>query len=157
MRYLDRVRPGSFFSGNSGGLGTGLGTALGVKCARPDKPVLALIGDGSFNYNPAPAALGFIQEHGTPILIILFNNQGYLSMKSGMPRYYPEGWAVRTKTFYGTSIAPSPDYAMLARAFDAYGETVESPDQVRPALERGLKAIASGQGALIDLRLQSVN
>jgi acetolactate synthase-1/2/3 large subunit len=64
---------------------------------------------------------------------------------------------VQTQTFVGTSIAPSPDYAAIARAFDGYGETVEEPAQIRPAFERGLKAIAGGQGALIDIRLESVN
>ncbi|MFQ5852139.1 MAG: thiamine pyrophosphate-binding protein [Candidatus Binatia bacterium] len=157
MRYIDRICLGSFFNGHTGGLGTGLGTALGVKCAAPNRPVIAVIGDGSFNYNPVLAAFGFMQEYATPILIILFNNQGYLSMKSGLPKYYPEGWAMRTKTFYGTSITPSPDYATIARAFNCYGETVEEPAQVRPAIERGLKAIASGQGALIDIRLEPVN
>jgi acetolactate synthase-1/2/3 large subunit len=157
MRHIDRIGLGSFFSGCTGGLGTGLGTALGVKCATPDRPVITLIGDGSFNYNPALAAFGFMQEYGTPILVVLFNNRGYLSMKAGVPRYYPEGWAVKTQTFAGTSIAPSPDYAAIARAFECHGETVEEPAEVRPAISRGLKAIAGGQGALIDLRLEPVN
>lgn len=156
-RYLDHLRPGSFFAGCAGGLGTGLGTALGVKAAFPERPVVLLIGDGSFNYNPVLAALGFAQEYRTPILIVLFNNQGYLSMKAGMPRYYPQGWAMQTKSFVGTSIVPSPDYAAIARAFGGYGEKVEEPEEVRRALERGLKAVASGQLALIDICLEPVN
>ncbi len=156
-RYLDALKPGSFFAGCTGGLGTGLGIALGVKAAAPKRPVIALIGDGSFNYNPALAALGFAQEYKMPILIVLLNNQGYLSMKSGLPRYYPEGWSMRTKKFIGTSITPSPDYAAIARAFDGQGEKVEEPGEVRRALERGLKAVAGGQLALIDIRLEAVN
>lgn len=156
-RYLDALKPGSFFAGCTGGLGTGLGTALGVKAAAPKRPVIALIGDGSFNYNPALAALGFAQEYKMPILIVLLNNQGYLSMKSGLPRYYPEGWSMRAKKFIGTSITPSPDYAAIARAFDGHGEKVEEPGEVRRALERGLKAVAGGQLALIDIRLEAVN
>lgn len=156
-RYLDALKPGSFFAGCIGGLGTGLATALGVKAASPKRPVVCLIGDGSFNYDPALAALGACQEHEMPILIVIFNNFGYLSQKSGIPRYFPEGWAVRTKKFVGTSILPSPDYATVVRAFDGYGEQVEDPREVRPALERGLKAQASGQVALIDIRLEPVN
>lgn len=156
-RYLDRLKPGSFFAGCIGGLGTGLGTALGVKAAAPKRPVICLIGDGSFNYDPALAALGVCQEHQMPILIVMFNNLGYLSQKSGVPRYFPDGWAVRTKNFVGISIVPSPDYATIARAFDGYGEKVEEPGEVRRALERGLKAVAAGQLALIDIRLEPVN
>jgi len=156
-RYLDHLGPGTFFCGANGGLGTGLGTALGVKAAAPERPVLALIGDGSFNYNPVLAAFGAAQEFGMPILIVLFNNHGYLSQKAGLPKYYPEGWAMRTKIFVGTSIAPAPGYAAVARAFDGYGERVEEPGQVRPALERGLKEVAAGRVALIDVWLEPVN
>lgn len=155
-RYLDSLKPGSFFAGSIGGLGTGLATALGVKAAAPKRPVVCLIGDGSFNYDPALAALGVCQEHKMPILIVLFNNYGYLSQQSGVPRYFPEGWAVKQKKFVGISITPSPDYATIARAFDGYGEKVEEPGEVRAALQRGLKAVAAGQVALIDIRLQPV-
>ncbi|MBI2210742.1 MAG: hypothetical protein HYU47_09100 [Deltaproteobacteria bacterium] len=46
---------------------------------------------------------------------------------------------------------------MIARAFEGYGEKVEEPGEVRGALQRGLKAAASGQVALIDIRLDPVN
>jgi len=156
-RFLDRLTPGRFFSGSYGGLGTGLPTALGVKAAHPERAVVALIGDGSFNYNPVTAAFGAAQEHRLPILIVLFNNSGYLSQKSGVPQHYPEGWAVKSQTFVGTSITPNPDYAALARAFGGYGEKVEKPGEVRAALLRGLQAVASGQLAVLDMRLQPIN
>ncbi len=152
-RYLDMLKPGTFFAGCIGGLGTGTGTALGVKAANPKRPVLCLIGDGAFNYDPGLAAFGVCQEHNLPILIVLFNNYGYHSQKSGVPRFFPEGYAVKNQDFIGISINPSPDYAMIARAFDGYGEKVEEPGEVRAALQRGLKAVAGGQVALIDIRL----
>lgn len=157
VRLLDRLGPGSAFSGSIGGLGTGLGTALGVKSALPDRSVICLIGDGSFNYNPVLAALGFADEYRAPILIVIFNNQGYLSQKSGIPEYYPQGWAVKSNIFVGTSITPNPDYAALAPIFGGYGEKVEDPTEVAPALNRGLAAVAAGKLALIDMRLEPVN
>lgn len=156
-RYLDSLKPGSFFAGAYGGLGTGLGVALGVKEAAPERPVIAVIGDGSFNYNPVLAALGYAQQYGMPILIVLMNNHGYLSQKIGIPQYFPHGWAVKMNTYVGTSITPRPDYAGLARLFGGYGEKVEEPGEVRPSLLRGLKAIASGKLALIDMWLEPVN
>jgi acetolactate synthase I/II/III large subunit len=155
-RYFDSLKPGSFFAGCIGGLGTGLSTALGVKAANPKRPVVCLIGDGSFNYDPVPAALGAVQEHNLPMLIVMFNNQGYLSQKSGIPKYYPDGWAVKTNNFSGLHIVPCPEYAAIAKVFDGYGETVEDPAEVRKAVERGLKAVAGGQLALIDMRLKPV-
>ena len=155
-RYLDNVKPGSYFNGCIGGLGTGLSTALGVKAANPKRPVICMIGDGSFNYDPAPAVYGAAQEHNLPFLTIMFNNQGYLSQKSGIPKYYPEGWAVQSKNFSGLHIAPCPEYALLMKAFDGYGEKVEEPGEVRKAIERGLRAVAGGQAALLDIRLKPV-
>lgn len=155
-RYFDSLKPGSFFAGCIGGLGTGLSTALGVKAANPKRPVVCLIGDGSFNYDPAPAAFGAAQEHNLPMLVIMFNNQGYLSQKSGVPKYYPNGWAVKTNNYSGLHIVPCPDYATIAKAFDGYGEKVEEPGEVRKAVERGLRAVAGGQLALIDVRLKPV-
>jgi acetolactate synthase-1/2/3 large subunit len=154
---VDRLEPGHFFAGAIGGLGTGIGTALGVKCANPSKPVILLIGDGSFNYNPVPAGLGFAKEYGMSIMIVIMNNHGYLSQKQGVPRHYPDGWAARTKSFVGTSIVPPPDYAALARSFGGHGEKVERPADVRPALERGLKILAAGSVALVDMRLEPIN
>jgi len=155
-RYLDGLRPGSYFAGCVGGLGTGLSTALGVKSANPKRPVICMIGDGSFNYDPAPAVYGAAQEHNLPFLTIMFNNQGYLSQKSGIPRYYPGGWAVKSNNFSGLHIAPCPDYAQIIKAFDGYGEKVEEPGEVRKAVERGLRAVAGGQSALLDVRLKPV-
>src|SRR5688572_5460571 len=155
-RYFDGLKPGSFFAGCVGGLGTGLSTALGVKSANPKRPVVCVIGDGSFNYDPAPAVYGAAQEHNLPFLTIMFNNEGYLSQKSGIPRYYPGGWVVKSNNFSGLHIAPCRDYAQIIRAFDGYGEKVEEPSEVRKAVERGLRAVAGGQVALLDIRLKPV-
>lgn len=155
-RYLDGLKPGSFFNGCIGGLGTGLSTALGVKAAHLKRPVVCMIGDGSFNYDPAPAVYGAAQEHNLPFLTIMFNNQGYLSQKSGIPKYYPEGWAVKSGNFSGLHIVPCPEYSQLMKAFDGYGEKVEEPAEVRKAVERGLRAVAGGQSALLDIRLKPV-
>jgi acetolactate synthase-1/2/3 large subunit len=156
-RGLERLRPGQFIEGSYGGLGTGLGTALGVKAAAPDRTVIQLIGDGSFNYNPVLAAFGCAQEHALPFLVVMFNNSGYLSQKRGIPEHYPHGYAVKARTFVGTSIAPAPDYAAVARAFNGHGEKVEKPEDVRPALLRALAAVAAGKLALLDMALEPIN
>ena len=86
----------------------------------------------------------------------MFNNQGYLSQKSGVPKYYPDGWAVKANNYSGLHITPCPEYSLLMKAFDGYGEKVEDPSEVRKAIERGLRAVAGGQSALIDIRLKAV-
>jgi acetolactate synthase-1/2/3 large subunit len=156
-RLLDRLTPGSYYEASYGGLGMGIGMALGVKAARPDRTVVNLIGDGAFHYNPVPGSFGAAQEHGLPILVVLFDNAGYRSQKGDVINEYPDGWAVKENRFVGTSITPRPDYALLARAYGGHGETVSSPGEVRAAFARGLEAVAKGQFALVAVRLDAVN
>jgi acetolactate synthase-1/2/3 large subunit len=156
-RILDRMTPGGYFEASYGGLGMGIGMALGVKAAHPNRTVVNLIGDGAFHYNPVVGSFGAAQEHGLPILVVLFDNAGYRSQKGDVINEYPDGWAVKTNRFAGTSITPRPDYALLARAYGGYGETVSAPEEVRAALKRGLDAVAKGQLALIVMQLDPVN
>jgi acetolactate synthase-1/2/3 large subunit len=153
MRQLQRARPGACFSGQSGGLGVGAGLALGFKCAAPERPVVLVVGDGTFTYSPALAALGFAQEYRRPVLTLVCNNGGYASMKRAFPTLYPTGWAVRTDTYFGVAITPSPDYATVARAFDARGERVLDPADIRPALRRALDDVRGGDSALLEFVL----
>jgi acetolactate synthase-1/2/3 large subunit len=156
QRQLERLGRGGFIAASYGGLGMGIATALGAKLAHPERIVTVTIGDGAFFYNPVVASFGAAQELELPLLVVLFNNAGYLSQKMDVVREYPEGWAVRTKRFAGLSIAPRPDYPALARAFGGYGESVERPSDVRAALQRGLDAVAKGKLALIELVLAPI-
>jgi len=157
VQLLDKLKPGAFYESSYGGLGMGLGTALGVKNAHPGRPVVLTIGDGSFYYNPVVAAFGACQELELPLLVLLFDNAGYQSQKNDVLREYPQGWAVRANKFVGTSITPMPNYAILAHAFGGYGEKVDRPQAVRRALQNGLEALARGQLALIHFVLEPVN
>jgi thiamine pyrophosphate-dependent acetolactate synthase large subunit-like protein len=157
VRLVEKLKPGAFYESSYGGLGMGLGTALGVKNAHPGRPVVLTIGDGSFYYNPVVAAFGACQELELPLLVLLFDNAGYQSQKNDVVREYPQGWAVRANKFVGTSITPMPNYAILAHAFGGYGEKVEQPQAVRAALQNGLQALARGQLALIHFVLEPVN
>jgi acetolactate synthase-1/2/3 large subunit len=156
-KYIEsnRVKPGTRFESSGPvahtGLGQGLGIALGVKLARPDKKVIALLGDGTFNYNPVLAAFGASNEYNLPIMTVIFNNQCYAAMR-GHPRYYPDGFSVSQKKFYGVA-CPSPDYPSLVEAYGGYGETVVEPSEVRHALIRALKNLEKGVESLLDVRL----
>jgi acetolactate synthase I/II/III large subunit len=149
------AEPGRYIKSAYGGLGVGMGEALGVKLARPERPVVLMIGDGAFNYNPALAALGLGQEYGLPVFIIIFNNGGYMAMKFGHRMLYPQGAAVSQDSFLGAAITPAPDYVKIAEAFGAYGEKLEDPADIEAALTRGLAQTAAGNTALLDVVLES--
>ena len=139
VQRLTKLAPGGFYEASFGGLGMGLSLALGVKHAQPGRPVIATIGDGAFHYNPVAACFGASQELDLPIMVVLFDNAGYLSQKTDVVTYYPQGSAVQTGRFAGTAITPRPEYAKLAEAYGGCGEKVTSPRDVAAALERGLE------------------
>ena len=151
LRRIGWDRPLSYLR-PAGGLGQGLGLALGAKLASPDRPVAALIGDGSFLYNPITQSLGVARESNLPILIVVFNNASYAAMKSLHLSFYPEGTAAQSGIFHGVDI-PGPNYAELAAPFGGYGERVEVPRRLKSAIEEGLAAVAAGKTAIIDVVL----
>jgi acetolactate synthase-1/2/3 large subunit len=114
---------------NSGGLGSmgfGLPSAIGAQFARPDKLVFAIVGDGGFQMSIPELAT--IANHALPVKIIVMNN-GYL----GMVRQWQE-------LFYNNRLSSVqlegfPDPEKLAGAYGFKGRTVESPRQLRSALE----------------------
>jgi acetolactate synthase-1/2/3 large subunit len=154
IRHLFRDRDIDHIRGWAGALGTGLSTALGVKLARPHDVVACVIGDGAFNYNPVAACLGLAQQYRVPVLVIICNNQGYVSQEWNLYKYFPSGYALRENNPYGRVIEPTPDYAALAPAFGAHGECVSKPAQLQPALRRGIEAVQQGRLALLDVRLE---
>ncbi|MCI0802140.1 MAG: thiamine pyrophosphate-binding protein [Chloroflexi bacterium] len=136
----------------TGGLGQGLGTALGAKLAAPDRPVVALMGDGSLLYNPITQALGVARESSLPIMIVVFNNSSYAAMKRLHLSFYPDGDAAKSGIFHGVDI-PGPDYQELVSPFGGHGEKVEDPKRLAGAIKDGLAAVAEGRVAILDVVL----
>ncbi len=83
----------------------------------------------------------------------MFDNQSYAAMKQHT-RFYPEGWAAKMGEYYGVYMKPKPDYVKVAEAFGGYGETVEDPSEVKPALLRALREVGEGRLALLDVVLK---
>ena len=142
---LDQVslkRPGSYF-GNSpvGGLGWGLGAALGAKLAAPERTVIAVLGDGSYMFgNPTPAHY-VAQANQLPILTVVLNNAMWGAVRRATTTVYPSGYAARDNAPPLTYIEPSPQFEKVVEASGGYGERVEDPAQLPGALERALKAV----------------
>ena len=150
-RHLRWDAPQRYYHPN-GGLGQGLGLALGVKLALPARPVVALLGDGGFLYNPVTQCFGVAGEAGLPVLTIIFNNGSYEAMRGNHLNYYPDGAAARAGIYHGVSI-PGPDYARLVEPFGGYGQRVTDPSDLPQALHNGLAAVRDGRIALIDVVL----
>jgi acetolactate synthase-1/2/3 large subunit len=132
--------PGSFFSSPmSSGLGWCFGAALGVKLAKPDTVPIVCMGDGTYHFTAATACHFMAQN--LPVVVVVFNNQCWNAVKGSVLDLYPEGWAVQKKHFVLCDLKPEPAYEKIVEAFGGYGERVEDPDKIIPALKRAVKAV----------------
>jgi acetolactate synthase-1/2/3 large subunit len=136
------TRPGSYFAAPpSGGLGWGLGAALGAKLAAPDHRVICCVGDGAYIFG-SPTASHFVSRaYNLPVLFVVFNNRTWNAVKRAVQTYARDGWAVRTDSMPLTALEPSPDYEMICRASGGHGEKVEDPAALGDALRRGLRIV----------------
>jgi len=126
---------------HAGYLGWGFGAALGIKLACPDKTVIHTVGDGSYMF-AVPSACHFVSTaYQLPILTIVYNNQSWHAVKRATCAVHPDGWAVRTDQFALCDLEPTAQFEKICEAFGGYGERVESPEQVGPALDRALHAV----------------
>ena len=147
--YHGLDKPGTYFkSGGSSG-GWGSGAAFGAKLAKPDSDVVLATGDGFFIYGTPLAALWSAAHYRAPFLTVVFVNRSYVTGTTRLKEAYPDGVAVQTGNYEGGLFDPPPDFAKLAEAANGYGETVREPEEVGPALGRGLEQVRNGSPAVI--------
>jgi benzoylformate decarboxylase len=146
--YLKFNRPGTYFRYPGGGLGGGIPGALGVKLARPDSPVLAVVGDGAALYTIQ--ALWTAAHYRIPVTYVICNNASYRILKLNMLEYLGEAMAGRK--FVGMDLVdPVLDFAQIAQAFGIRGQRVERPEEFGPALRSALR---SGESSLVDVVIE---
>jgi thiamine pyrophosphate-dependent acetolactate synthase large subunit-like protein len=119
-------------------LGYGLGLAMGAKLVHPDKLCINVWGDAAIGFTGTDFETA-VRER-LPILSILLNNSSMAIELAIMPK--------ATEKYRATDI--SGDYAAMARAFGGYGERVTSPDDIIPAIKRGIAQTKAGKPALLE-------
>jgi len=141
-QYYTYTNPRSFLS--SGGLGTmgfGFPAALGAQLGCPDKIVIAIAGDGSFQMNIQE--LSTAVKYNLPVKVAILNN-GYL----GMVRQWQE--LFYDKRYAHTLLDGNPDFVQVAKAYGADGFLVTDKKDVRPIIE---KAISINGPVIIDFKV----
>ena len=121
----------SLNAGPHGCMGVGIPFGIGAKAAAPDKPVVVLSGDGAFGWNGMEMDTAI--RHKLNIVVVVSNNAGFTSRKTGGN--------------VGRELGHQR-YDKMVEALGGYGEFVEKPDQIRPAIERAMKA---GKPALVNV------
>jgi acetolactate synthase I/II/III large subunit len=156
--HLNMTTMGTYFQQSAaGGLGWGLGAALGIKLAAPDRFVIAVVGDGSYMFgNPTPAHY-IARAHDLPVLFVVTNNRGWASVRNETGSMYPNGYASHANQMPLVDLQPSPRFETIVTASDGYGERVERPEQLAPALERAVHAVKiERRQALVNVVCQTV-
>jgi len=152
QRQVHRA-PGRYLQHGSPALGFAMGGAIGVKLARPEAPVVAVCGDGSFNFGVPTAALFSAHRMGAAFVAVILNNRSYHASKRPVLSLYPDGAAAAARDFPETELTPQLDYALLARACGGDGRSVDSPADVEEAVRWALDVAAGGQCAIVDVQL----
>jgi len=135
------------FGYRGGGIGWGISAAIGVMLAQPDRPVLAMIGDGSAMYTIQ--SLWSAAHDKVPVTWVIFNNASYRILKQRV--HAMKQFAAQTDTYVAMDLDDPPiDYAGLARSLGIRGERATTLAQFKALLT---ECMAGNRPALIDVQI----
>jgi len=141
--------PHFLFTGPLGGIGQGTAFAMAGKLARPDKPAVLLSGDGAMGYGIMEYDTAF--KHRLPFVSIVSNNAAWGLIRHPQIKRYGIERAV------ATDLRDNMPYHKIVEAMGGYGEHVEKPKDLYPALERAQRAVEKGVPAMINVKTQLAN
>jgi thiamine pyrophosphate-dependent acetolactate synthase large subunit-like protein len=134
-------------------LGWGMSAAFGAKLAQPDRPVVAVLGDGAFLFG-GPQPLWSQARYNAPVTNIVINNMSYNNERNRIWSFIGGAQAKsgRDMTCYNGS--PDVDIAKTSQAFGVEAESVKEASGVKAALARALRANTDGRPYLLDIHVQ---
>lgn len=141
-------------------LGWGLGAAMGVKVAEPDRQVVCMVGDGALLFGQVES-LWTASRYSIPVIIVVMNNRSYDNERNRIQNNSPlmsnadtrEQWRDVT-CFLG---APNVDFAGLAQSFEVPAARASTPAEFRKALARARDVTREGQPFLIDAMIMQLD
>jgi benzoylformate decarboxylase len=148
-------RPGekTWITAQGTSLGWGIGAAMGVKLAAPDRLVVCSIGDGAVMYS----ASGFwtMRRYDIPVLTVVWNNRCYERVRDSFDYF---GRRMKeTAKYPGLYIGnPDIDFVKLAESQGVQGERVTAPSNLHAALLRGVRAVKNGDPYIVEVLVARV-
>jgi acetolactate synthase-1/2/3 large subunit len=148
-------QPGCYFrTGSASGLGWGLAAAAGIALARPEKTVIAVVGDGSYYFANPMAVHWLANKHNLKLLTVVLNNGGMKSFQTLTHKHFPDGAAVTGSHYPLTSLEPAPDFELITPIFNGTGHVVNQAGDLKSALSNALSDVRTrGQQSLVNVRL----
>lgn len=155
LPFMELDGPESWFDGPlSGGLGWGFPAAMGYKLARPERTVIAATGDGSHIFSNPVACHQIAEALEISIIVIVLNNREWGAVRKSVLDVYPDGHASKANAIPLTSLAPSPDFARVAKASRAWARHAATADAFETALAEALDHVDANRGlALIEVEI----
>jgi acetolactate synthase-1/2/3 large subunit len=152
LDHCAREKPGTFYGlSAAGGLGWGLGAAMGAKLAAPEKFVVATIGDGAYMFTNPTVCHWVAGKFDIPVLTVVFNNARYGAVRRATLSMFKDGAAGEDDGQFLADLSPSPPFEELVRVQGGHGERVETAAELAPALARARDAVRGGQQALVNV------
>ena len=145
---IEFSRPGQIFGERGGAIGWGIGGGLGAKLANPDRPVVAIVGDGSAMMTVQGLYTAAIES--IPVIYVMCNNEAYRVLKVNMDVYKSLvlGQDPPKSRYMAMDFPQRLDLAAMARAMGVYGVRIEDPERIGPEISR---ALDSGKPAVLDV------
>ena len=145
---FDFDEPGDVYGGRGGALGWGMGAALGVKLANPDRPVVAVVGDGSAMMTVQ--GLWSAANENLPVIYVVCNNSAYRVLKLNMNLYKTHVMKKETPVsrYMGMDFPIPLNIADIAEATGVHGRKIEDPADIGPSMK---EALDLDKPALLDM------
>jgi acetolactate synthase I/II/III large subunit len=151
---LKLSEPGSYLNSGGTGLGWGINAAIGAKLARPSSEVLALVGDGCYQFGVPSSAYWVASTYRVPFLTVIFNNGGWNAPKFSTLGVHPEGVARTRDTFWATMTAGMRLEAVAAASGDVAAFAIRERGDLAGTLSEALAAVRGGRPAVVDVALE---
>ncbi|KAJ5745978.1 Thiamine pyrophosphate enzyme C-terminal TPP-binding [Penicillium odoratum] len=158
IHHLNLVKPGSLVGSGAGGLGWGGGAALGVKLAKPESFICAIVGDGTYLFSQMESVYWIARRYDIPFLLIVLNNGGWNAPKVSALLVHEDGLSSKSnRRDLNLSFEPSPDYpGIAAAAGGAWGATVKALDELGPAIREAKDVVVGGRCAVVEVAVPSM-
>jgi acetolactate synthase-1/2/3 large subunit len=152
LDHCPREKPGTFYGlSAAGGLGWGLGAALGAKLAAPEKFIVATLGDGAYMFGNPTVCHWVADKFDLPVLTVIFNNSRYGAVRRATLSMFKEGASGADDGQFLADLSPSPPFEEFVRSQGGHGERVEKPEELAPSLARARDAVLGGKQALVNV------
>lgn len=136
-RHLPPRTPGDYFLTRGGSLGVGIPGAVGIQLARPDRTVVAVVGDGGSMYTIQ--SLWTAAREGLPIKVIVADNGSYALLEDNLDDYRSERGIADRPMPAGFALTPPIGFADLARGLGVEAVQVHDPAEAAAAVDRMLR------------------